>query len=249
MFYIYFNVFSLRLYFVFENTFLYFDFYYIQFMNFSLNIVIFINEYWWAYIIHFNRRYHFFFVSLILLHISCCHESKQFVFFLSCYSAAPAFLFLLTFMGGAVIAKYNHQNVSPFIQHNIAMRTSIFAVFIYSIAAIIYETFNSQIMNYLTLLGNIRFLSSYFDVDSTFWLVITCNMGLVFSKGGSNFAQTILSIWYAHESKQRALVALKLLATILRMEDGSSIRHRLELVWLIEGHLFSILKISFLVFW
>ena len=97
-------------------------------------------------------------------------------------------------MGGAVIAKYNHQNVSPFIQHNIAMRTSIFAVFMYSIVAIIYETFNSQIMNYLTLLGNIRFLSSYFDVGSTFWLVITCNMGPVFSKGGSNFEQAILSI-------------------------------------------------------
>ena len=129
------------------------------------------------------------------------------------------------------------------------MRTSIFAVFMYSIVAIIYETFNSQIMNYLTLLGNIRFLSSYFDVGSTFWLVITCNMGPVFSKGGSNFEQAILSIWHAHESKQRALVALKLPATVLRMEDGSSIRHRLELVWLIEGHLFSILKISFLVFW
>ncbi|KAL6322812.1 hypothetical protein AAG906_020812 [Vitis piasezkii] len=80
--------------------------------------------------------------------------------------ASSAFISFLTILGSTVLAKYQYDNVSPFAQHNIAMRISLFATFIYFMVVVIYEILNpdgtikvEDDIRYLLILGHVRFLS------------------------------------------------------------------------------------------
>ncbi|RVW97186.1 hypothetical protein CK203_029951 [Vitis vinifera] len=80
--------------------------------------------------------------------------------------ASSAFISLLAILGSAVLAKYQYDNISPFAQHNIAMRISLFATFIYFMVVVVYEILNPDETvkveddgRYLLILGHVRFLS------------------------------------------------------------------------------------------
>ncbi|XP_034708874.1 uncharacterized protein LOC117931910 [Vitis riparia] len=79
---------------------------------------------------------------------------------------SSAFISFLTILGSAALAKYQYDNVSPFAQHNIAMRISLFAIFIYFMVVVVYEILNPDGTvkveddgRYLLILGHVRFLS------------------------------------------------------------------------------------------
>ncbi|XP_010661682.1 uncharacterized protein LOC104881877 [Vitis vinifera] len=79
---------------------------------------------------------------------------------------SSAFISFLTILGSVVLAKYQYDNVSPFGEHNIAMRISLFATFIYFMVVVVYEILNldgtikvEDDGRYLLILGHVRFLS------------------------------------------------------------------------------------------
>ena len=88
--------------------------------------------------------------------------------FIYCFHdrTSSAFISFLTILGSAVLAKYQYENISPFAQHNIAMRISLFATFIYFMVIVIYKILNfdgtvkvEDDGRYLLILGHVRFLS------------------------------------------------------------------------------------------
>ena len=127
------------------------------------------------------------FFFYIFLCMSFCNNSKWISCLLYCHdSASPVFLFLLTFMGAAVLVKHNDWNtLSPFALDRIAMRTTILAVFVYCMVVIIHERFSPQISSYITISNNIRFLSGTLAMTSMFLILVPA------------FGWLLLVIWLA----------------------------------------------------